>query len=78
MMLLLALFACAQPLHLQYDGGRALSEIAELQANLDRPSVANATYELSGTEGVKLRQNVESSTTEEKSGDATSTEKVAN
>lgn len=77
MIVLLALtIGCGQPLHLQYDFGRTYMEVAEVQANLDRPSVSDAVYPLSGTEGEKLRQNVEESTTEVKSGDPTSTEKV--
>lgn len=77
MTLLLVVLGCAQPTHLQYDFGRAYMEAASLQANLDRPSVANAVYELSGTEGVQLRENVEASTTEQKSGKAETTESVS-
>lgn len=70
MALLLFLIACAQPAHMQYDFGRAYMDAADIQANLDRPSAAGSIYELSGTEGLKLRENVEKETTEEKSGTA--------
>jgi hypothetical protein len=68
MIALLLFGACAQPLHLQYDFGRALTESQKIQADLTRPTVAEAVYPLTGTEAVKLRQNVEKTTTEEKSG----------
>lgn len=76
MMLLLLALACAQPLHLQYDFGRTYMAVAETQANLDRPSVADAQYTLSGTEALQVRANAEKATTEEKSGevDKTATE----
>ena len=76
MMLLLLALACAQPLHMQYDFGRTYMAVAETQANLDRPSVADAQYVLSGTEALQVRANAEKATTEEKSGEIekTSTE----
>jgi hypothetical protein len=74
MALLLFLVACTQPLHLQYDFGRSYMDVAEIQANLDRPSAANAVYELSGAEGILLRENVVKETTEEKTGTAEKTE----
>lgn len=69
MTLLLLVVGCAQPLHLQYDYGRAFEESMKLQMDRKRPSVAKSEYELSGTEGLKLRENVEKATTEEKSGE---------
>ena len=54
---------------MQYDFGRSYMEAAQLQANLDRPSVARSVYELSGTESLNLRANVEKATSEEKSGE---------
>lgn len=69
MMLLPLLLGCAQPLHMQYDFGRSYMEAGQLQANLDRPSVAKSVYELSGTESLNLRANVEKATSEEKSGE---------
>jgi hypothetical protein len=69
MIALLLFSGCAQPLHLQYDHGRALMEAQKLQADITRPSVAESVYPLTGTEAVKLRQNVETASTEEKSGE---------
>lgn len=68
MMLLLLVLGCAQPLHMQYDYGRAYMAIAETQANLDRPSAADADYPMSGQEALDIRSNAEKATTEEKSG----------
>lgn len=67
---LVLLPGCAQPRHLQYDFGRAYTQAADMQADLARPSVAESAFELSGEEGIALRQNVEEQTGEEKSGEA--------
>lgn len=67
---LVLLPGCAQPLHLQYDYGRAFTQATEMQTDRARPSVAESAYELSGEEGLALRQNVEEETSEEKSGEA--------
>lgn len=69
MTLLLLALGCAQPLHLQYDYGRAFAESMSLQMDRQRPAVAKSEYELAGAEGLKLRENVEKATTEEKSGE---------
>lgn len=69
MTLLALVFGCAQPLHMQYDFGRAYEESMKLQMDRQRPSVANSGFALTGTEGIKLRENVEKATTEEKSGE---------
>jgi hypothetical protein len=59
---------CAQPLHLQYDFGRAYTDSLQIQANLARPSVANAAYAISGTEAILIRENVLKEDVETKSG----------
>lgn len=53
---------CKQPLHLQYDYGRAFVETLRVQADLTRPSVQYQTYSLYGIEAVKIRLNVSQST----------------
>lgn len=70
--LLALIFAagCAQPVHLQYDFSRAYTAAFSAQPDLTRPSVANAAYGLSGTEGLALRQTVVKATTDEESGKA--------
>lgn len=65
-----SLIGCAQPVHLQYDFGRAYTESMRTQANLDRPTVAQSNYPLSGTEAILIRQNVEKQDAKEKSGEA--------
>ncbi len=62
------LAGCAQPLHLQYDFSRAYTESMQTQANLDRPSVAQSVYPLSGTEAILIRENVVKQDSSEKSG----------
>lgn len=55
--------ACASPLHLTYDFGRAYTEAFVKQADLTRPSVANSTYQLYGTEAAEIRIRVREETT---------------
>jgi len=62
------LAGCAQPVHLQYDFGRAYTESMQIQANLDRPTAAQANYPLSGTEAILIRANVEKQDAKEKTG----------
>lgn len=68
---LLALIGCTSPTHLGYDHGRAYTAAFTAQADLARPSAANQNYVLYGIEGVKIRLNVATKVTEEKSGDNT-------
>ena len=63
--------ACASPLHLTYDHGRAYTEAIIRQADLTRPSVANSQYQLYGTEAELIRIKVQESTTDEESGKST-------
>lgn len=72
---LLALAACAQRDHLQYDFGRAYTATYKAQADLTRPSVANAAYPLTGREGEALRIAVEEEASDTESGEA---EKIGN
>ena len=55
---LTGLIGCGQPLHQQYDFGRAYMDAFNTQADLTRPSAENAGYAISGTEGIELRQRV--------------------
>ncbi len=63
--------ACKQPLHLGYDYGRAYVETLRLQGDITRASVATEDYLLYGPEGVKIRVNVQTSTSEAETGEAT-------
>lgn len=56
---LLPLGGCAQPLHLQYDFGRAYTQSMQIQANLDRPTAVGANYPLTGAEALLIHANVE-------------------
>lgn len=59
---------CASPLHLTYDYGRAYTEAIVAQADLTRPSVADAQYPLYGPEAEAIRIRVQDETTDEESG----------
>lgn len=74
-MTLLLLLACAQPVHMQYDFGRASWEAARIQADLSRASVADSVYPLSGKEAQLMRENVEKSSSDVESGEAEAIEK---
>jgi hypothetical protein len=67
---------CAHNQQLQYDLGRAHSATFAAQANLDRPSVANAAYGITGVEALELRSRVTETTTDEESGEAEAVESV--
>lgn len=66
---------CASPLHLQYDYGRAYTTAIVSQADLTRPSVANAQYQLYGTEAEAIRIRVREKTTDEEDQQAVLTVK---
>lgn len=74
LVLLCSLAGCAQPLHLQYDFGRAYTQSMQTQANLDRPTVAQSVYPLSGTEALLMRENVVKEDAKEKSGQIETTQ----
>ncbi|MEQ1564978.1 MAG: hypothetical protein ABMA64_05020 [Myxococcota bacterium] len=61
---------CASPAHLQYDHGRAYTQAIVAQADLTRPSVANAQYQLYGTEAEAIRIRVREKTTDEENDQA--------
>lgn len=61
---------CASPLHLTYDYGRAYTESIVAQADLTRPSVADAQYPLYGPEAEAIRVRVQEVTTDAESGKA--------
>ena len=69
-MTMLLVLACAQPVHLQYDFGRANWEMTRIQADLSRESVADSVYPLSGKEAQKMQENVEKATSDQESGHA--------
>ena len=76
--LLLAVgLGCTQPLHLQYDYGRAFTESMAIQADLTRESVAESGYALSGDEGLELRQRVFEMSTDEESGETETTSSIS-
>ncbi|HMV65394.1 MAG TPA: hypothetical protein PKA64_00995 [Myxococcota bacterium] len=62
---------CKPPLHLTYDYGRAYVDTLRLQADLQRPSVVGEAYMLYGAEGVGIRLNVQTMTSEAETGEAT-------
>jgi len=66
-----ALSGCKEPLHLQYDYGRAFIETLRVQADLTRPSVSNDSFYLYGPEGAAIRLNVQSESSAQESGEAT-------
>lgn len=68
------LTGCAQPVHQQYDFGRAYTEAMQVQADLSRPGYDEATYALSGTEGLELRQRVTEESTDTESGTTETTQ----
>ena len=68
-----ALSGCASPLHLTYDFGRAYTDVFKKQADLTRPSVANAQYFLYGPEAEQIRIRVEEKATDEESTEKTMT-----
>lgn len=63
------LTGCAQPVHMQYDFGRAYWASMQVQANLDRPTAVEANYPLAGTEAILIRANVVKEDSAEKTGD---------
>lgn len=71
LLLPLVAIACASPLHLQYDYGRAYTAAIVSQADLTRPSVANSQYSLYGTEAEAIRIRVREKTTDEEDNKAT-------
>jgi hypothetical protein len=58
---------CVYPTHLQYDYGRAMQQAMNAQADLSRPSAANAAFPLSGTSGLELRMRVQEVATDQES-----------
>ncbi len=64
------LSACAEPAHLSYDFGRAYTATFETQPDLTRASAMDRAHPLSGVEAQAIRLNVQSETTEAKSGES--------
>ena len=67
----LLLSGCAAPLHLTYDYGRAYTESVVAQADLTRQSAADQQYWLYGNEAAEIRIQVQETTTDKESGEAT-------
>ena len=70
------LSSCGQPLHLQYDYGRAYTDAMLTQADLTRPSAVDSAYPLTGFEGLELRLRVTEESTDAESGNAEATQTV--
>jgi hypothetical protein len=60
--MILFIFACGSPTHLQYDHGRAFYAAMEVQSNTARASVINELYPLSGVEAQAIRTQSEEAT----------------
>lgn len=71
---LLLVAGCTSPLHLTYDYGRAYTESVVAQADLTRGSAADQQYWLYGSEAAAIRIQVQETTTDAESGDATLTQ----
>ena len=76
MITLLAILACGQPAHMQYDFGRSYHEAASIQATLDRASAANADYELAGIDAMQSREQARKAATDTEKGTPTVTATV--
>jgi hypothetical protein len=74
----LALAGCGHPRQLQYDYGRAYEQALATQADLDRPTAADAAYELTGIEGIELRKRATETTTDAESGDPEAVKTITN
>jgi hypothetical protein len=61
---------------LQYDFGRASSAAFSAQADLNRPSVADSAYILTGVEAVEMRARVTDESTDQESGQAEAVQKI--
>lgn len=71
------LFAgCGQPKHLQTNYGEAYESSMAIQADLGRPTVADAAYPLTGFEGLELRLRVTEESTDAESGEAEAVQKI--
>jgi len=68
---------CLGHSQLQYDVGRAYEAAFAAQANLGRPSAADAAYGLSGEEGLELRARVTETATDTESGEAEAIKRIA-
>ncbi len=76
MTLLFFVLGCGQPTHLQYDFGRSYYEALNTQATLDRESVKNDAYPISGEEALAARANTLKAMSDEEKGDPTVTATV--
>ena len=74
---LTGLIGCGQPLHQQYDFGRAYMDAFNAQADLTRPSAEDASYAISGTEGLELRQRVTEEATDTETAQPETTQNIA-
>ena len=63
--------ACASPMHLSYDFGRAYSSSFAIQADLTRASVTSSQYPLNGVEAAEIRIRARESSTDTESEEAT-------
>lgn len=65
------LVACGHPQTLQYDHGSTYHAAMSMQADLDRESASDATYDLTGEEALKIRVLVTESSTDSESANTT-------
>jgi len=66
----LVLGGCAHRPTLQDRHAECFNQSLAIQADLGRPTVANAAYSLTGFEGLELRQRVTEKSTDAESGEA--------
>jgi ABC-type glycerol-3-phosphate transport system substrate-binding protein len=65
MLMLTLLVGCGQPVHLQYDHGRAYAAAFSAQADRSRATVQDVHYSLTGAEAEAMRKRVVEATTDE-------------
>lgn len=71
-----ALSGCAHHQFMQPGHSETFNEVMAVQADLGRPTVANAAYPLTGFEGLELRQRVTEQSTDTESGDPEAVDQI--
>ena len=72
----LGLTGCATTRDLDHDHARCFNQVLTIQADLGRPTVANAAYTLTGFEGLELRKRVTEESTDKESGQVEATKTI--
>ncbi|NOY25630.1 MAG: hypothetical protein GXP62_07130 [Oligoflexia bacterium] len=70
------LSGCAYHKFMQPGHGESFNAMMAIQADLGRPTVANAAYPLTGFEGLELRQRVTEQSTDEESGNPEAVDQI--